>query len=72
MTVDRYKDILREALREEAEIISRRSDEQSRIDLVALLEGAQCCFADRLGYGRVEIDHPFFKRGWEIASKIQF
>ncbi|AHB50352.1 hypothetical protein W911_14650 [Hyphomicrobium nitrativorans NL23] len=70
MNLDQFKHDLREALREEAEKITARGDDQARVDLIALLEGAKCCLAEKCGMGRVTVNNTYFKRGWEIASRF--
>lgn len=80
MKLDRFKDALREALRDEAEKIVARNDDKSRIDIIALLEGAKCQLAERneAGISPAPEDcgfpdaarHKYFRRGWEIAARI--
>lgn len=81
MDLDRFKAALREALREEAEKIAARNDDKSRIDVIALLEGAKCQLAKRDETGRAPdpkkcglpdaARHKYFRRGWEIAARIR-
>jgi hypothetical protein len=71
MDLDRYKDALREALREEAEKIAARGDDRVRSDLFLLLQGAHSCLAERLGYGTVTNGSDYFKRGWALAGRIE-
>ena len=74
MELDRFKDALREALREEAAAITARGGDRMRRDLFMLMQGAEHCLAKRLGIvsnAEVKADDPkHFRRGWEIASRM--
>lgn len=80
MELERFKEALRDALREEAEKIAARDDDKSRADVIALLEGAKCQLAERDETGHAPdpekcglphaVKHKYFRRGWEIATRI--
>lgn len=80
MELDGFRDALREALRNEAVKIAVRGDKKSKIDLIALLEGAKCQLAERDAAGRATdpaacgfpnaARHKYFRLGWDIAARI--